>query len=63
MVTVTSIEIVEVGGERFVVSSLSDGSVVRKPVNENNRPTRRPRRPRIKLDNWAQKPHTKERHL
>jgi|KBSSwiStaDraftv2_1062776.scaffolds.fasta_scaffold3904530_1 hypothetical protein len=47
--TVTSIEIVEEGEARFVVSTYADGSVVRKPVNKNARAARRPRRPPMKL--------------
>ena len=47
--TVIGIEVVEEGEERFVVSTYSDGSVVRKPVNKDERAARRPRRPPIKL--------------
>jgi hypothetical protein len=46
---VESIEVIEEGEDRFVVSTYSDGSIVRTLVNNENRPSRRPRRPRIKL--------------
>jgi hypothetical protein len=44
-----SIEVVEEGEQRFVVSTYRDGSVVRKPVDKNARAARRPRRPPQKL--------------
>jgi hypothetical protein len=40
-----SIEVVEEQGERFVVATYADGSVVRKRVDPNERPRRKPRRP------------------
>ena len=43
------IKVVEDGQERFVVLTYADGSVVRKLVDKNGRPARRPRRPPVKL--------------
>jgi hypothetical protein len=40
-----SIEVVEDRGERFVVATYPDGSVVRKAVDPNERPKRKPRKP------------------
>jgi hypothetical protein len=47
-----SIEVVEERGERFVVATYPDGSVVRKRVDPNERPRRKPRKPiaRAKTD-------------
>jgi hypothetical protein len=39
------IEVVEERGERFVVATYADGSVVRKRVDPNERPRRQPRKP------------------
>lgn len=39
-----SIEVVEERGERFVVATYADGSVLRKPVDPNERPRRKPRK-------------------
>jgi hypothetical protein len=43
--TPRSIEVVEERGERFVVATYPDGSVVRKLVDPNERPRRKPRKP------------------
>ena len=47
-----SIEVVEERGDRFVVATYADGSVVRKRVDVNERPRRKPRKPiaRAKTD-------------
>jgi hypothetical protein len=46
---VERIEVIEEGDDRFVVSTYSDGSIIRTRVNKENKPPRRPRRPWIKL--------------
>ena len=40
-----SIEVIEEGGERFVEATYADGSIVRKRVDPNKRPKRKPRKP------------------
>jgi hypothetical protein len=40
-----SIEVVEDRGDRFVVATYADGSVVRKRIDANERPRRKPRKP------------------
>src|SRR4051812_2614423 len=40
-----SIVVVEERGERFVVAAYPDGSVVKKRVDPNERPSRKPRKP------------------
>jgi hypothetical protein len=40
-----SIEVVEAAGERFVVATYADGSIVRRRVDPNERPRRKPRKP------------------
>jgi hypothetical protein len=40
-----SIEVVEEAGERFVIATYADGSFVRKLVDRNERPRRKPRKP------------------
>ena len=54
-----SIEVVEERGDRFVVATYADGSVVRKRVDPNERPRRKPRKPiaraRTELDKTRKK--------
>jgi hypothetical protein len=40
-----AIEVVESEGQRVVVSTYADGEVVRKPIDPNERPRRKPRKP------------------
>jgi hypothetical protein len=41
-----SIEVVEnAGGRRYIVATYADGKVVRKLINPNERPRRKPRKP------------------
>jgi hypothetical protein len=49
-----SVEVVDTPDGRFVIANYSDGSVVRKLVDPNERPRRKPRKPvtRAKAASW-----------
>ena len=40
-----NIEVIEEGGERFVLTTYNDGQVVRCRVDPNQKPKRKPRKP------------------
>jgi hypothetical protein len=48
-----NIEVMEQGGERFVLTTYNDGTVVRCRVDPNKKPTRKPRKPFVRV--WSEK--------
>ena len=45
-----SVEIVADGNERFIVLTYANGDTVRRKVDPDSKPTRRPRRPPARLN-------------
>jgi hypothetical protein len=50
----TSVEVVDTAEGRFVVATYADGSAIRKLVDPNQRPRRKPRKPvaRARTASW-----------